>query len=244
MVAVGLLQAMGLDADTAEDGVVALELLAARDYDAVLMDVQMPRLDGYATTRQIRARERGHRVPVVAMTAAAIEGERERCLAAGMDDFLTKPVDPEALAATLARVFDGHPAPGVVPPPRPGPPGDQLDLSRLDMLRDMAPGNTSYLDRAIGHFVSNAPHALAAIRAAVHAGDAAALQQAAHRLAGSASNIGVVPVGTTARSLELVADSGTTEGAQELLGSLDEAISRGTAALLAYRASYGGAEAV
>ena len=92
--------------------------------------------------------------------------------------------------------------------------------------------------------MSNAPHALASIRAAVDAGDAAALQQAAHRLAGSASNIGVVPVGTAARSLELVADGGTTEGAEELLGSLDEAISRGTAALIAYRASYGGAEAV
>jgi PAS domain S-box-containing protein len=244
MVAVGLLQSMGFRPDTAEDGVHALEMLAARAYDAVLMDVQMPRLDGYATTRQLRARERGHRVPVVAMTAAAIEGERERCLAAGMDDFLTKPVDPEALAATLARVVDGLPAATVVVASPPGPAGGELDLSRLDMLRDMAPGNTSYLDRAIGHFVSNAPHALASIRAAVVAGDAAALQQAAHRLAGSASNMGVRPVDTAARRLELVADAGTTEGAEELLGSLDEAVSRGTAALIAYRASYGGAEAV
>jgi response regulator RpfG family c-di-GMP phosphodiesterase len=223
---------------------VALEMVATRDYDVVLMDVQMPRLDGYAATREIRAREQEQRVPVLAMTAAAIEGERERCLAAGMDDFLTKPVDPEALAAALARVLEGLP-----PPPKPVPPrahalGRELDLSRLDMLRDMAPGNTTYLDRAIGHFVANAPQALASIRAAIDAQDAGALQQAAHRLAGSASNIGVVPVGEAARNLELVADGGTTDGAADLLGPLDEAVSRGTAALLAYRASYGGAEAV
>jgi signal transduction histidine kinase/CheY-like chemotaxis protein/HPt (histidine-containing phosphotransfer) domain-containing protein len=244
MVAVGLLQSMGYDADTADDGLVALDMVATRDYDVVLMDVQMPRLDGYAATREIRAREQEQRVPVLAMTAAAIEGERERCLAAGMDDFLTKPVDPEALAAALARVLEGLP-----PPPKPVPPrahalGRELDLSRLDMLRDMAPGNTTYLDRAIGHFVANAPQALASIRAAIDAQDAGALQQAAHRLAGSASNIGVVPVGEAARNLELVADGGTTDGAADLLGPLDEAVSRGTAALLAYRASYGGAEAV
>jgi hypothetical protein len=180
------------------------------------------------------------------MTAAAIEGERERCLAAGMDDFLTKPVDLEALTATLARVLDGGPARSAGDPgdQDPGPASNELDVSRLDMLRDMAPGNTTYLDRAIGHFVTNAPQALASIRAAVVARDAPALQHAAHRLAGSASNIGVVPVGAAARRLELVADGGTTDGAEELLGPLDEAVSRGTAALLAYQASYGGAEAV
>ena len=75
-------------------------------YDAVLMDVQMPRMDGYAATRAIRAEQSVH-VPVIAMTAAAVEGERERCLAAGMDDFLTKPVDPSALAAVLERWVGG-----------------------------------------------------------------------------------------------------------------------------------------
>jgi PAS domain S-box-containing protein len=102
MVAVGLLDALGYDSETAEDGQQALDLFDPERFDAVLMDVQMPRLDGYAATRAIRARGDRRRVPVLAMTAAAIEGERERCLAAGMDDFLTKPVDPEALATTLA----------------------------------------------------------------------------------------------------------------------------------------------
>ena len=101
MVAVGLLDALGYDAETADDGIQAVEMFDPGRFDAVLMDVQMPRLDGYAATRAIRERGDARRVPVLAMTAAAIEGERERCLAAGMDDFLTKPVDPGALATAM-----------------------------------------------------------------------------------------------------------------------------------------------
>ena len=117
MVAVGLLDALGYETETAEDGQEALEVFDPERFDAVLMDVQMPRLDGYAATRALRARGDDRRVPVLAMTAAAVEGERERCLAAGMDDFLTKPVDPEALATTLATWLGEQPAtgPGVGP---------------------------------------------------------------------------------------------------------------------------------
>ena len=102
LVAVGLLRALGYAATTADDGEVAVQEMRKGGYDAVLMDVQMPRMDGYAATRAIRAEQTVH-VPVIAMTAAAVEGERERCLAAGMDDFLTKPVDPSALTAVLER---------------------------------------------------------------------------------------------------------------------------------------------
>jgi PAS domain S-box-containing protein len=110
MVAVGLLDALGYDAETADDGVEAVEVFDPDRFDCVLMDVQMPRLDGYAATRAIRERGDVRRVPVLAMTAAAIEGERERCLAAGMDDYLTKPVDPEALGAALALWLSDEPA--------------------------------------------------------------------------------------------------------------------------------------
>ncbi|MET0525275.1 MAG: response regulator [Nocardioides sp.] len=110
MVAVGLLDALGYDAETADDGVEAVEIFDPERFDCVLMDVQMPRLDGYAATRAIRERGDARRVPVLAMTAAAIEGERERCLAAGMDDYLTKPVDPEALGAALTTWLSDEPA--------------------------------------------------------------------------------------------------------------------------------------
>ena len=108
MVATGLLAALGYTTDTADDGLAAIEAAGDGGFDAILMDVQMPHMDGYTATRHIRAHETGRRRPIIAMTAAAVAGERERCLEAGMDDFLTKPVD----AARLADTLNGWLAPG------------------------------------------------------------------------------------------------------------------------------------
>ena len=245
LVAVGLLEALGYTAETADDGVAALESLRTAAYDAVLMDVQMPRMDGYAATRAIRAGEaEGRRLPVIAMTAAAVEGERERCLEAGMDDFLTKPVDPGALAAVLEQwVGDGaggarRTVPAMTDEPDPVAPLHDLARDRLDELRDLDPGNTDYLDRAIGNFVRNTPGTLQTLREAVAADDAATLKQAAHKLAGGALNLGVTAAGRTAQEIELVADTGTTSGAVELLDQLERDLEHGRAALLAYQAAY------
>ncbi len=102
LVATGLLESLGCSVDLADDGVEAVERLTrTHGYDVVLMDCRMPSLDGFDATREIRAHEPdGRRVPIIAMTASALEGERERCLAAGMDDYLTKPID----AGELERV--------------------------------------------------------------------------------------------------------------------------------------------
>ncbi|MGB0099179.1 MAG: response regulator [Nocardioides sp.] len=243
LVAVGLLGSLGYAAETADDGAVALEMLRETHFDLVLMDVQMPRLDGYAATRAIRSGEAdGERIPVIAMTAAAVEGERERCLDAGMDDFLTKPVDP----ATLSAVVDlwigdpDRPLRGSVRPVTADPDDVQagLSLGRLDELRDLDPGNTAYLDRAIGNFVANTPETFATIRAAVEAGDAATLKQVAHKLAGGALNLGVTAAGRTAQEIELVADTGSTDDARGALPQLEAELEQGRAALLAYQAAY------
>jgi len=98
-----LLEKMGADVDVASDGEEGVEVAATRSYDLILMDCQMPRLDGFAATRAIRLRESGHRTPIIAMTANAMAGDRERCLEAGMDDYLAKPIDRRQLRATLDR---------------------------------------------------------------------------------------------------------------------------------------------
>jgi CheY-like chemotaxis protein/HPt (histidine-containing phosphotransfer) domain-containing protein len=253
LVAVGLLDAFGYDSQTADDGRVALDVLSRQRFDLVLMDVQMPTMDGYAATRALRAREGdGEHVPVIAMTAAAVEGERERCLAAGMDDFLTKPVDPRALAEVLERWLGPRRPPAVGQPSSSLPPvSDQPDtqlgtdpalaglvLDRLDELRDLDPGNTAYLDRAIGNFVANTPETLDRIRQAVADGDVAAVKQASHKLAGSALNLGVEAAGRAAQAIELLADTGALDGVDALVDRLDRELATGRAALGAYRATY------
>jgi len=100
-----LLEKAGYIADAVENGREAVESVTRVDYDAVLMDCQMPVMDGFEATRMIRAAEsgRGRHVPIIALTASAMESDRERCLAAGMDDYLTKPIKPAELAEVLAR---------------------------------------------------------------------------------------------------------------------------------------------
>jgi signal transduction histidine kinase/DNA-binding response OmpR family regulator/HPt (histidine-containing phosphotransfer) domain-containing protein len=250
MVAVGLLEALGYSAVTADDGMAAINLLGGQRFDAILMDVQMPRMDGYAATREIRAQEApGTRIPVIAMTAAAVEGERERCLAAGMDDFLTKPVDPSALTNVLDRWLKKEP-PMSTPPTHPADGTDDgpengtedctegLDLARIDELRDLDPGNTTYLDRAIGNFVTNTPVTMATIREALEADDAATLKAVSHKLAGGALNLGATHAGRVALEIEAVADSGSTAAAAELVELLDAGLARARTALLAYQADY------
>ena len=244
MVAAGILEFLGYDHHVVEDGRAGVDAWADGGWDAILMDVQMPVLDGYAATRLIRERENGggHRIPVIAMTAAAIEGERERCLAAGMDDYLTKPVDPAALATTLSHWLEGTAVDDTPAPERTATEAtgdlEGLDVDRLEMLLDLDPGSTAYLDRAIGNFMANSVTGMEQIREAIAAGDAHALRQSSHRLAGGALNLGVVYAGEAVRLVEAISDEGTVEGAAELLPRVEEALERGRRALAAYQAEY------
>jgi PAS domain S-box-containing protein len=226
LVATGLLEALGYTTDTAEDGLAAVE--AARDggFDAILMDVQMPHMDGYSATRHIRAHENGRRRPIIAMTAAAVEGERERCLAAGMDDFLTKPVDAGRLAETLDRWL--APAPSYA---------DRLDMERLDELRglDDPDDGTSYVDRAIANFLGSAEDQLATMRTAAASGDVDQLRAVTHRLAGAALNLGATTLGEGARELEVLVVNGPLADAVAALPVLEEQMAADLEALRAYQ---------
>jgi two-component system sensor histidine kinase/response regulator len=110
VVAIGVLERCGYHAHAVNDGREALDALSSRHYDAVLMDCQMPELDGYEATRELRRRENGLRhTPVIAMTAHAMSGDRERCIQAGMDDYIAKPVRAQTLTDTLARWITAEP---------------------------------------------------------------------------------------------------------------------------------------
>ena len=226
LVATGLLRALGYTTDTADDGLAAVE--AARDggFDAILMDVQMPHMDGYAATRHIRAHETGRRQPIIAMTAAAVAGERERCLEAGMDDFLTKPVDAGRLAETLKRWL--APSPWYA---------DRLDLDRLEELRglDDPDDGSSYVDRAIANFLGSAEEQLSLMRTAAASGDAVQLRAVAHRLAGSALNLGAATLGEAARELEVHIMNGSLADAVAALPALAELMEADLKALRAYQ---------
>ena len=226
LVATGLLRALGYRTTTADDGLAAIEAARAGEFDAILMDVQMPRMDGYTATREIRTHETGRRLPIIAMTAAAVEGERERCLDAGMDDYLTKPVD----AARLAETLDRWVAPGASY-------ADRLDLDRLEELRELddPDDESSYVDRAIANFLGRVEGQVATMTDAAAAGDAEQLRAVAHQLAGSALNLGAVTLGESARDVEERVVNGSLDEAAAALPELAERMVADLAALRAYQ---------
>ncbi len=228
MVATGLLEALGYDAETAEDGLVALDAVRRGGFDAVLMDVQMPRMDGYTATRTLRSEETGTRLPIIAMTAAAVEGEWERCQAAGMDDFLTKPIDASRLTETLERWL--RPSAAAV--------DEHLDVARLDELRELddPQAGVSYIDKVMASFLGRADDELAGISAAAAAGDVETVGALAHKLVGSALNLGAVPLGEAAREVENHARRGALADVDAALPDLGERLADTLVAMRAYLA--------
>jgi CheY-like chemotaxis protein/HPt (histidine-containing phosphotransfer) domain-containing protein len=226
LVATGLLAALGYTTATADDGLAAIEAARHGGFDAILMDVQMPHMDGYTATRHIRAQETGRRQPIIAMTAAAVAGERERCLESGMDDFLTKPVDAVRLADTLKRWL--APSPWYA---------ERLDLDRLEELRglDDPDDGSSYVNRAIANFLGSAAGQLALMEAAAASGDVDQLRAVSHRLAGSALNLGAVALGESARELEEHIMNGSVADAVSALPELAERMAADVEALRAYQ---------
>jgi PAS domain S-box-containing protein len=228
MVARGMLEGLGYAVDFAQDGREAVQLVTSSPdrFVAVLMDCQMPRLDGFDATRAIRERERpGERIPIIAMTASALLGEQERCLAAGMDDFLVKPVGFELLESTLAKWVEGAEVPA-----EPVDLGDDfggaLDLARVQMLRDLRPGDRSLFEQFVDAFLAKVPEEVAAIEAAVRAGDPARLVETAHVLKGSAQNLGAAELGRTCQALENAGDHEDITEAKPLLLLLTEQVER------------------
>jgi signal transduction histidine kinase/DNA-binding response OmpR family regulator len=206
-VAVGMLESLGCVAHTAENGWLALEAINNDAYDAVLMDCQMPVMDGLTATAELRRREQnagGARLPIIALTANAMEGDRERCLAAGMDDFLCKPFSQQQLAALLKRWLALH-----VLPESERREGSRLPLIDAGVLRNIAAlARPALLNSMIELYLQHSPPLITAIELAVASGQAEALQEALHTFKSSTANLGGLRLATLTKECEMLVREG------------------------------------
>ncbi len=214
MVARALLEDLGFAADAAESGEAALSILAERTYDAVLLDCQMPGLDGFETCRRLRRHEGdGRHTLVIAVTAGARAEDRQRCLEAGMDDYLAKPLRSAELAAAL----DGRL--GTAAPE--GAPGG-LAGERLAALRRL--GGESFQAEVVRAFLQQGEDGLEIMRNALPARDFEAIAAAAHALSGSAGILGGGALAETAGELAALARQGDLGACAERLPALEREI--------------------
>ena len=212
-VAALVLRKRGYRVEVAADGKAAVEMASSGGCDAVLMDCQMPVMDGYEATAEIRRREGdGTHIPIIAMTAHSMEGDRQRCLEAGMDDYLAKPLQPVELDRALARWVGG------VDPPESAP---VVDPQRLDDLRALSGDRFA---RMVELFVSDAAACREALDAALRDGDSEGLAREAHKLKGSSSSVGAHRVAEACARLQDAAESGSLDGAADGLAELDRVL--------------------
>jgi PAS domain S-box-containing protein len=214
------LQRLGCDVDLAGDGREAIAAAGRRRYDVVFMDCQMPEVDGFDATREIRRREGDARhVPIVALTANALRGDRERCLASGMDDYLAKPTDLDSLKETLKRhassAREGRTADAA--------PKDRvklIDAGALSNLKALERDGPGFLAVLVREFDEGFRERLGDMQLAAHENDGAALRGAAHSIRGSAGIVGAEGMASLCRKLEHLGAEGQATEADALIASL------------------------
>jgi PAS domain S-box-containing protein len=225
-VAAGILAMHGHQAVLAADGQQAIELLGRQPvFDLVLMDVQMPVMDGFEATRRIRRDPRYFRLPIVAMTAHAMRGDRERCLDAGMDDYITKPLRSDVLLQ-LVRQWTGH---GEVPAARKASaaaPRQERQVLNLDMVLDQVQGNRELLHEIAQILLEEFPGQLQDLTASAARGDAEAVRRRAHQMKGAAANLGAEEAVAAALALERAGHAGEVASFAPLLERMSAAWSR------------------
>jgi PAS domain S-box-containing protein len=214
--AVTLLRKQGHDVTVAGNGLEVLAALKGGPFDVILMDVQMPELDGLEAAARVRRAEEGtgRRVPIIAMTAMAMKGDRERCLAAGMDHYVAKPLN-------AAELYDALAALGLGAEEEAEPPATRLD--RGAVLSHVA-GDVELLRTLVDLFVESCPEQMEALRQAIARGDAALARRLAHTLKGAVANFGAADAVAAASELEHMAAAGDLTGADAAWQRLDETL--------------------
>jgi two-component system, sensor histidine kinase and response regulator len=235
MLAVALLQKMGHAVTVAADGHQALAAFGREAFDLILMDVQMPGMDGFAATAAVREVEKktGRRVPIIAMTAPTMKEDRERCLAAGMDDYIAKPIRTEELAAVIARHRPASADSGgaTQPAESAAPEGDTTfaadtrPVNRQELLVFLH-GDEELLARLVRVFHAQHGQLLLAVREAVDRRDAVALERAAHTLKGAVSVFRAKHAAEAALRLELMGRRSELSGAEKAYRTLEAEIGK------------------
>ena len=218
MLAVHLLKRRGHEVTVAEDGLQALAAYDSEPFDLILMDVQMPNLGGFEATALIRQREQatGRHIPIIAMTARAMKGNREECLAAGFDEYLAKPLRPQELHDLIERTV------GLFPP-TPAPTPTAIDK---ETIHDLVGGDTLLLRDLITLFLDGVPAMRERIRAAIDEQDAVGLNEAAHELKGAASHFAASATVEAARRLESMGRDHNLIHAKDALPTLETELDR------------------
>ena len=228
--ALRMLDRLGYRADVAGNGLEALEALERQPYDLVLMDVQMPEMDGVEATGRILERWTEDERPwIVAMTAEVMQGDREGFLAAGMNDYVAKPIRPRELVAAITRAprrraederkgGDGRPA---------------VDAAVLDRLGESMGGDDAFVAELVEQFVADSPALVAAARAGLETGDAEEVRRAAHTLKSNAATMGANELADRSRKLEVAAKAGELDGGAASIDAVAEELERVHAALRA-----------
>jgi len=228
-VGVAILESMGCVVETAVNGRRALDRYGNGDFSLIFMDCQMPEMDGFETTIEIRRREAlsGKHTPIIALTASVVEDGRQRCLAVGMDDYLAKPFTLEQMRAMLTNWLGAAPRPAArehlalvaEKPPSPDPIDDQV----LDSLRRLQQdGRPDIVQQVIQLFLKGAAGLLMDLDDGAATGDAALLYRASHALKSASANVGATVMSTHCKELEALAKSGSVQEAAQLVKDIRE----------------------
>jgi CheY-like chemotaxis protein/HPt (histidine-containing phosphotransfer) domain-containing protein len=224
------LERLGHHPVAVENGALAVEAWRGGGFDLVLMDCQMPEMDGYQATEIIRMEESdtGARVPIIALTANAMRGDREKCLQMGMDDHLAKPLKLRDLQAVIERWAVRHREPRSAP--HDGERAIMAEVTPVNRayLLEMVDGDTTVVDEILQYFLQDTPRQIAALGEAITRGNLEEVQRLAHTLKGSSSNVGAEPLREKAWSLE---HAESLAGAATLLADCRAELERVTAYL-------------